>query len=409
MIYDRILVRYGELSVKGKNRKVFKEALHRTIRFKMKDFSDLKFEITRDRFYIILNGVDSAAVTSKLDEVFGLQSYSLAAKTTNDIDEIKKLALDVIKEQYSDPMKFKVETKRSDKNFFMQSGEISRAVGGFLLAHTDNLTVDVHRPDMILNIEVRQEGSYVMAGATRGLGGFPVGSSGKGLLMISGGIDSPVAGYLLQKRGVSIEAIHFASPPYTSPQSLKKVEDLLRKVAVYSANGQIKLHIVPFTELQEEIHKKIPDSYEMTVMRRMMYRIAEGLANDREIKILANGESLGQVASQTLASMNAINAVTAMPIIRPVATYDKLEIIDIAKKIDTYETSILPFEDCCTIFVPKSPSTNPKKELCEDYEAKFDYAQAVMDCIQKVETKIITVDEKEKMGDVLTAAIDDLF
>ena len=408
MIYDRILVRYGELSVKGKNRKVFKEALHRAIRFKMKGFSDLKFEITRDRFYIILNGTDSAAVTAKLDEVFGLQSYSLAAKTTNDIDEIKKLALAVMNEQYPWMTKFKVETKRSDKNFFMQSGDISRAIGGYLLANTDNLTVNVHNPDMTLNIEVRAEGSYVMAGATRGLGGFPVGSSGKGLLMISGGIDSPVAGYLLQKRGVAIEAIHFASPPYTSPQSLKKVEDLLRKVAVYSANGQIKLHIVPFTELQEEIHKKINDSYEMTVMRRMMYRIAEGIANDRDIKVLANGESLGQVASQTLASMNAINAVTSMPIIRPVATYDKLEIIDIAKKIDTYETSILPFEDCCTIFVPKSPSTNPKKDLCEEYEARFDYAQAVMDCIKKVETKIITVDETGS-DDILTATIEDLF
>ena len=408
MIYDRILVRYGELSVKGKNRKVFQEALHRAIRFKMKCFGDLKFELTRDRFYIILNGTDSAAVAAKLDEVFGLQSYSLAAKTTNDIDEIKKLALAVIKEQYPGPTKFKVETKRSDKNFFMQSGEISRAVGGFLLARTDNLTVDVHNPDMILNIEVRQEGTYVMAGATRGLGGFPVGSSGKGLLMISGGIDSPVAGYLLQKRGVSLEAIHFASPPYTSPQSLKKVEDLLRKVAVYSANGQIKLHIVPFTQLQEEIHQKINDSYEMTVMRRMMYRIAEGVANKRDIKVLANGESLGQVASQTLASMNAINAVTAMPIIRPVATYDKLEIIDIAKKIDTYETSILPFEDCCTIFVPKSPATNPSKDLCEEYEARFDYTAFLTDCIQNVETKIISVDDMGKSDDT-TLAIDELF
>ena len=408
MIYDRILVRYGELSVKGKNRKVFKEALHRAIRFKMKDFGDLKFEVTRDRFYIILNGIDSSLVAAKLDEVFGLQSYSLAAKTTNDIDAIKQLALSVVKEQYPGPTTFKVETKRANKNFFMQSGEVSRAVGGHLLANTDNLTVNVHEPDMILNIEIRQEGSYVMAGAIRGLGGFPVGSSGKGLLMISGGIDSPVAGYLLQKRGVAIETIHFASPPYTSPQSLKKVEDLIRKMAVYSANGQIKLHIVPFTALQEEIHKKVNDSYEMTVMRRMMYRIAEGVANNREIKVLANGESLGQVASQTLASMHAINAVTSMPIIRPVATYDKLEIIDISKKIDTYETSILPFEDCCTIFVPKSPATNPSKDLCEEYESRFEWAELIADCIRNVETKIITVDKTEN-NDQTAVAIDELF
>lgn len=408
MVYDRILVRYGELSVKGKNRKVFKNAMHRVIRFKLQELADLKFEVTRDRFYIILNGVAAKLVTEKLDQVFGLQSYSLAAKTENDIDAIKKLALTIIQEQYPNPTKFKVETKRANKNFFMQSGEVSRAVGGFLLANTNNLSVDVHNPEMILNIEIRQEGAYVMAGATRGLGGFPVGSSGKGLLMISGGIDSPVAGYLLQKRGVEIEAIHFASPPYTSDRSLQKVEDLLKKIAVYAPKETIKLHIVPFTKLQEEIHKQMPDSYEMTIMRRMMYRIAEGVATNRDIKILANGESLGQVASQTLASMNAINAVTSMPIIRPVATYDKLEIIDIAQRIDTYETSILPFEDCCTIFVPKSPATNPTKGLCEEYEGRFDFTDLVADCIQNVETKIISVSEVA-IEDSIATAINDLF
>ena len=408
MVYDRILVRYGELSIKGKNRKHFKNALHRAIRFKLKPFSDLTFEISRDRFYIILNGTDATLVTEKLDQVFGLQSYSLGAKTSNDIDEIKKLALTVIKEQYPHPITFKVETKRSEKSFFMQSGEISRAVGGFLLAHTDHLKVDVHRPDMVLNIEVRKEGAFVMAGATRGLGGFPVGSSGKGLLMISGGIDSPVAGYLMQKRGVAIEAIHFASPPYTSSRSLQKVIDLLEKVAIYAADGEVKLHIVPFTKLQEEIHKEMPDSYEMTIMRRMMYRIAEGVAKKRNMMVLANGESLGQVASQTLASMNAINAVTSMPIIRPVATYDKLEIIDIAQKIDTYETSILPFEDCCTIFVPKSPATNPTQELCEKYESRMDFDQLVLDCIENVETRILKVQNPEERADETTDAIDDL-
>ena len=393
MIYDRILVRYGELSVKGKNRKYFKDALHRAIRFKLKTFDQLTFEVTRDRFYILLNGVDADLVSEKLKEVFGLQSFSLAAKTTKDIDAIKKLALELIKDQYPGKTAFKVETKRADKSFFMESGEISRAVGGFLLANTDHLTVNVHQPDMVLNVEVRIEGAYVMAGAIRGLGGFPVGSSGKGLLMISGGIDSPVAGYLMQKRGVELEAIHFASPPYTSDRSLQKVVDLLKKTAVYAASGEIKLHIVSFTKLQEAIHEKMPDSYEMTIMRRMMYRIAEGVANCRDIKVLANGESLGQVASQTLASMNAINAVTAMPIIRPVATYDKLEIIDIAKKIDTYETSILPFEDCCTIFVPKSPATHPTKELCEKYEAGFDFEELVQECIDNVETRVVSVED----------------
>jgi len=396
VVYDRILVRYGELSIKGKNRKIFKNALHRAIRFKLKPFAALTFEITRDRFYIILNGVDANVVSEKLNEVFGLQSYSLAAKTENDIDAIKKLALEVITEQYPGPTTFKVETKRADKSFFMQSGDISRSVGGHLLANTHNLIVNVHQPDMILNIEVRREGSFVMAGRVKGLGGFPVGSSGKGLLMISGGIDSPVAGYLLQKRGVEIEAIHFASPPYTSERSLQKVVDLLKKVAVYAATGEIKLHIVPFTKLQEAIHQHMPDHYEMTIMRRMMYRIAEGVAKNHDIMVLANGESLGQVASQTLASMNAINAVTAMPIIRPVATYDKLEIIDVAQKIDTYETSILPFEDCCTIFVPKSPATHPTQALCEQYEAMVDFTDLIADCIKQVETRIISIVEMEE-------------
>ncbi|MCL2559842.1 MAG: tRNA 4-thiouridine(8) synthase ThiI [Turicibacter sp.] len=407
MIYDRILVRYGELSIKGKNRKFFKNALHRAIRFKLAPFTDLAFEVTRDRFYILLNGTDAEVVAEKLGEVFGLQSFSLAAKTENDIDAIKQLALAVVQEQYPGPTKFKVETKRANKDFFMQSGEISRAVGGYLLANTQNLKVDVHQPDMILNVEVRREGSFVMAGATRGLGGFPVGSSGKGLLMISGGIDSPVAGYLMQKRGVEIEAIHFASPPYTSDRALQKVVDLLEKVAVYAAKGEIRLHIVPFTKLQEEIHKQMPDAYEMTIMRRMMYRVAEGVAKERGIMVMANGESLGQVASQTLASMNAINAVTSMPIIRPVATYDKLEIIDIAHQIDTYETSILPFEDCCTIFVPKSPATNPTQELCEKYEARFDFSDLVADCIRDVETRVISVGNTGP-SDEVAAEIDDL-
>jgi len=408
VVYDRILVRYGELSIKGKNRKFFKNALHRAIRYKLKSFEALTFEITRDRFYIILNGVDATVVSEKLDEIFGLQSYSLAAKTDADIAAIKKLALAVITEQYKMPTMFKVETKRADKSFPLESGEISRTVGGFLLAKAPQLKVNVHQPDMILNIEVRREGAFVMAGATKGLGGFPVGSSGTGLLMISGGIDSPVAGYLMQKRGVAIEAIHFASPPYTSERSLQKVVDLLKKTAVYAADGQIKLHIVPFTKLQEEIHKEIPDSYEMTIMRRMMYRIAEGVANNRGIMVLANGESLGQVASQTLASMNAINAVTSMPIIRPVATYDKLEIIDIAQKIDTYETSILPFEDCCTIFVPKSPATNPTQVLCEKYESRVDFTQLIQDCIENVETRMISIDEASMKQDAISAEIDDL-
>ncbi|MCL1949765.1 MAG: tRNA 4-thiouridine(8) synthase ThiI [Turicibacter sp.] len=393
MIYDRILVRYGELSIKGKNRKFFKDRLHRTIRHKMKEISGITYEITRDRFYILLNGTDPAPVIQKLNQVFGIQSYSLAAKTENDIEKIKDLALEMVLSQTGGLTTFKVETKRSQKQFPLQSGDISRAVGAHLLINTEHLKVDVHNPQLTVYVEVRQEGSYVMAEHIKGLGGFPVGIGGKGLLMISGGIDSPVAGYLLQKRGVEIEAIHFASPPYTSIRSKQKVLDLMEKNAHYAPEGKVKVHIVPFTKLQTSLYDHIPASYTMTIMRRMMYRIAEGIAKKRGALILGNGESLGQVASQTLASMYAINEVTSMPIIRPVATMDKNEIIDVAKSIDTYNISIRPYEDCCTIFVPENPATNPSLEKCLEYEAKFDFEGLVQACIDECETLVIRAGE----------------
>ena len=409
MIYDRILVRYGELSIKGRNRKYFKNALHKIIRRKLRALENITYEVTRDRFYIILNGTAPELVTEQLDKVFGLQSYSLAARCENEIDVIKALALDIINEQPKVPTTFKVETKRAHKQFPMQSGEISRGVGAHLLINTDHLSVDVHNPDMMVYVEVRREGTFIMAEHIKGLGGFPVGISGKGLLMISGGIDSPVAGYLMQKRGVEIEAIHFASPPYTSVRSKQKVLDLMEKNAHYAPTDSVKVHIVPFTELQTAIYENIPNSYTMTVMRRMMYRIAEGVAKKRDILVLANGESLGQVASQTLASMYAINAVTNMPIIRPVATLDKNEIIDIAKKIDTYEISIRPYEDCCTVFVPEFPATNPSLEKCIEFEQKFDFEPLIQKCID--DTEIITVRAGEiiELEDNTACAINDLF
>lgn len=409
MIYDRILVRYGELSIKGKNRKYFKNALHKIIRRKLSDLKQLKYEVTRDRFYIILNGTNPDLVTEQLDKVFGLQSYSLTARCENDIDAIKALALEIINEQPAVKTTFKVETKRSDKQFPMQSGEISRAVGAHLLINTSHLSVDVHHPDMTVFVEVRREGTFIMAEHIKGLGGFPVGISGKGLLMISGGIDSPVAGYLMQKRGVEVEAIHFASPPYTSIRSKQKVLDLMEKNAHYAPEGRIDVHIVPFTQLQTAIYENIPSSYTMTVMRRMMYRIAEGIAKKREILVLANGESLGQVASQTLASMYAINAVTNMPIIRPVAILDKNEIIEIAKKIDTYDISIRPYEDCCTVFVPEHPATNPSLEKCVEFEQNFDFDSLVQQCIDQTEIITVSAGEMIELEDNTACALNDLF
>ncbi len=409
MIYDRILVRYGELSIKGKNRKYFINALHRVIRQKLKGYEDLKIQATRDRCYIMLNGTDPALVTAELNKVFGIQSYSLAARCDTDIEAIKKLALDIIEQQPKVPTTFKVETKRSYKNFEMLSHDVTRADGAHLLINTDHLKVDVHNPELRVYVEVRAEGSYIMAEHIKGLGGFPVGIGGKGLLMISGGIDSPVAGYLMQKRGVEIEAIHFASPPYTSVRSKQKVLDLMEKNAQYAPRDKVLVHIVPFTDLQRAIYENIPNSYTMTIMRRMMYRVAEGIAKKRDILILGNGESLGQVASQTLASMYAINEVTSMPIIRPVATLDKLEIIDIAKKIDTYEISIRPYEDCCTVFVPENPATNPSLEKCLKYEQNFEFEELVQKCIDETEIMTIRAGEIIDLEDNSACALNDLF
>ena len=276
-----------------------------------------------------------------------------------------------------------METIRSDKSFPISSLEFSRMMGSVVLKNKE-CKVDVHNPDLILNIEIRSEGTYIYTKEVLGLGGYPVGVQGKGLLMLSGGIDSPVAGYLALKRGVDLECLYFESPPHTSLEAKNKVIKLASIIDKYS--GNIKVHVVPFTELQEAIYKNVPDTYIITIMRRMMYRIAERVSKRRNCKVIINGESIGQVASQTLTSMSVINNVTNYPVIRPVSCLDKLEIIDIANKIDTYETSILPYEDCCTIFVPRHPVINPELSKCIEYENLFDYEPLLDKCIDNIET-----------------------
>ncbi|NLL44682.1 MAG: tRNA 4-thiouridine(8) synthase ThiI, partial [Mollicutes bacterium] len=260
-----------------------------------------------------------------------------------------------------------------------------------------NFKVDVHQPDVILNIEIRPEGTFLYTNEIKGLGGYPVGIQGKGLLMLSGGIDSPISGYLALKRGVDLECLYFESPPHTSIEAKNKVITLTSIINEYS--GNIKLNIIPFTKIQEAIYKNVPDSYIITIMRRMMYRIAEKVAEIKNCKIIINGESIGQVASQTLDSMVVINNVTKLPVIRPVACMDKLEIIEIAKKINTYETSILPYEDCCTIFLPKHPVINPRLDKCIEYEMRFDYETLINECIEKME--VIEIFELNKFEDLL--------
>jgi thiamine biosynthesis protein ThiI len=274
--------------------------------------------------------------------------------------------------------------------------EFNNIIGGFILKNT-NFKVDVHQPDVILNIEIRPEGTFLYTNEIKGLGGYPVGIQGKGLLMLSGGIDSPISGYLALKRGVDLECLYFESPPHTSIEAKNKVITLTSIINEYS--GNIKLNIIPFTKIQEAIYKNVPDSYIITIMRRMMYRIAEKVAEIKNCKIIINGESIGQVASQTLDSMVVINNVTKLPVIRPVACMDKLEIIEIAKKINTYETSILPYEDCCTIFLPKHPVINPRLDKCIEYEMRFDYETLINECIEKME--VIEIFELNKFEDLL--------
>lgn len=397
MKYDHILVRFGELTTKGKNRKVFIQKLYKNTKEALSDFKTLTYQLTFDRLYIMLNEEDGNEVCERLKLVFGIHSFSLALKVESDLDAIKEAALKLVESM--EVKTFKIETKRNDKQFPIQSQEISRQVAGYIFTHTTKtLKVDVHHPELKIRIEVRPHESYVMNDQMMGAGGYPVGIGGKALLMLSGGIDSPVAGYLTLKRGVSLECIHYASPPYTSDRAIEKVKDLARKLVPYG--GNIKIHIIPFTDLQLAIYDHTPESYAMTVMRRMMYRIAEMVAKKQNCLAIANGESIGQVASQTLDSMNCINEVITTPVIRPVVCMDKLEIMELARRIDTYDISIRPFEDCCTIFTPKQPATKPKSFKAKQYEESFDYQSYLQKCVDEMETIEITLDEASEDEDL---------
>ena len=386
-----ILIKYGELTTKKDNRKLFINKLENNIKSLLKNY-DIKIKKDRVRMYIVTSKVDE--VSEKLQKIFGIHSVVICYKTTQDVEDIKAKVKEVLdKEKFST---FKVNTRRADKNFPIHSMDFNNLIGGFVLKNYP-VKVDVHNPELLLNIEIRLEGVFIYTHELLGSGGYPVGVQGKGLLMLSGGIDSPVAGYMALKRGIDIECLYFESPPHTSMEAKNKVLKLANILNDYS--GNIKVHVVPFTNIQETIYRFCPEDYMITIMRRMMYRIAHKFAKMHKIPIIVNGESVGQVASQTITSMSVINEVTNMPIIRPVACLDKLEIIEIAKKIGTYETSILPFEDCCTIFVPKHPVINPKLEKCVLAESKFNFDKMIDECIQNIET--ITNLEPNNYDDLL--------
>lgn len=391
MIYDQILVRYGDLTLKGKNQKIFLQRLFRLIDNKMKG---LNVEVikTRDRTYIKILDEDYAKIIERLSLVSGIHSYSPVLKCKSDLDDIKASAKMLCEKLIVKPTTFKVETKRADKNFFMTSQEITKVVASHILKGSTNLIVDVHNPELTLNIELRNDATYLYMEEIKGMGGYPVSIAGKGLVMISGGIDSPVAGFLAQKQGIEIECIHFESTPLTSIESAQKVVDLVKIMAKFSIDNKIKLHMIPFKELHMALLESVPESYNITVMRRMMYRIADIIAKKNDCSVIINGESVGQVASQTLQSMNTINAVTNMPILRPLCTYDKNDIVKIAKQIGTFNESIKPFEDCCTVYVPKAPATSPKIDKAENFEKAFDYEALIAKAVENTKTVLISVD-----------------
>ena len=397
--YDHIMVRFGELSTKGKNKIDFIRVLFHNIQRALKEFDGLEIKMRHDHIYVTLNGVDYKPVIERLQEVSGIQGLSLVHKTTNkDIENIKDVSLELIKQE--EGKTFKVKVKRSDKTYPMISDEITRSVAGHILRNLgDKLKVDVHNPDILLSIEVRDEAVYIFSHTYPGAGGYPLGVGGKSMHMLSGGIDSPVAAYLLMKRGVTIECIHFASPPYTQVGVIYKLEDLLKVLNRYQA--KIRLHIVPFTKIQEAIYDHVPESYCITMMRRMMFRLADRLAKQRKCPVISSGESVGQVASQTLQSMRVINEVTNMPIIRPCATMDKTDIISTSIKIGTYDISIRPYIDCCTIFTPKSPKTSPHLDDCLRFEQEFDYEPLIKEALSNIEVKFISDEEDNKVKEDL--------
>lgn len=388
-----IMIKYGELTTKKANRKTFINILNNNILKVLHGYS-VNIKKDRVRMYIECDENDITEITEKLQKIFGLHSIVICHKVNTNIDEISSKVLELLKNTKFKT--FKINTKRADKKFPISSMEFNNKMGGVVLKNTD-LKVDVHTPDVLVNIEIRHEGTFIYTNEIQGIGGYPVGIQGKGLLMLSGGIDSPVAGYLSLKRGVDLECLYFESPPHTSIEAKNKVIKLASIIDEYS--GNIKVNIVPFTKLQETIYKNVPDNYVITIMRRMMYRIAEKVAKKNKCKILINGESIGQVASQTLSSMIVINNVTNMPVIRPVACMDKIEIIGIAKKIKTYETSILPYEDCCTIFLPKHPVINPDLDKCIKYENFFDYEELINECVENIE--VVSNLKQKEFNDIL--------
>lgn len=403
---DHILIRYGELSLKKTNRKQFINRINNSIKRALSGYDKLAYESRGLRFYIILNGQNPTELIEPLQKVPGIHSFSVVSRCDSNLDDIKELACSLLIEELKSGQKtIKVDTNRGDKNFPMTSLDITKEISRHLFKNIPNLKADVHNPELILHLDVRYEGTFIFTKTYMGAGGMPSGSIGKVMLMVSGGIDSVVAGYLTIRKGMTIEAVHFASPPYTSDLAVQKVIDLLEKLTQYTEYQSINLHIVPFTEIQDAIYKHCREDYGITIMRRMMYRITTRLAEKLNCLAIVNGENIGQVASQTLESMATIEEVTNLPVIRPLATFDKSEIIKVATSIDTYEISIRPYEDCCTVFVPKHPQIKPISKKAQIEEQRFSFDEMID---KAVENTIRYVLKTNKHFDLLDKN-DDIF
>ena len=404
MKYDHILVRYGELTLKGTNRKRFTNVLKENVIQSLRSLEGTRVKCERDRMFISLfEEANVNEVMNRLTKIFGIKSISPVFKTTQNLEDIKQLCVSLAKD-FANGDTFKIDVKRVDKSFSLDTYQLQRELGGVILKSVDHLKVDVKRPTHNIKVEV---GVYIYTKVIDGAGGLPTGTGGKTLLQLSGGIDSPVAGMEMMKRGVKIEAIHFHSPPFTSEKAKDKVIELTRILS--ERVGPIKLHIVPFTALQKQINKSVHPRYTMTTTRRMMLRVTDIILERIGANAIVNGENLGQVASQTLKSMYAINDVTSTPILRPLISLDKEDIIKKAKEIGTFEVSIQPYEDCCTIFTPKNPVTEPDFDKVVKYESVFNFDDLVQEAADNVETIEINKDYKTEKDKSTDALIDELF
>ena len=383
-----IIIKYGELTTKHDNINFFIRTLKNNIESSL---SGIDNKVTYDVGRMFIETDEYDEVVKKLTNTFGIHEINIAYEIDDrSLDNISKVLIELLSDK--DFNTFKVVTKRSDKSYPIKSMDVSRTLGGVVLKNKKTVKVDVNNPELLINVEIRNNKAYLYFEKVEGIGGYPVGTLGKGMLMLSGGIDSPIAGYLAMKRGIRIEGVYFDSPPHTSIDAKNKVLELASILSSYS--GYVKLHVIHFTEIQEAIYRYCPKEYMITIMRRMMYRIAEKLAHKNNCKAIINGESVGQVASQTLTSMAAINEVIKMPVLRPVCCYDKIEIIDLAKKIGTYDISIRPFQDCCTIFVPEHPVINPEIEKAREYEQAFDFETLINAAVKNDEVIKLPLDNK---------------